>query len=110
MSIQLNRRSLILGGAAVSAASALGLRPAPLLAQTAPRRGGTFRLAIQDFDTADTLDPQINETRFCMHVQYQLRNCLIEVGPNGTLVPELATEWNSSDDLTRWVFKLRQGV
>lgn len=110
MSILFNRRSLLLGTAAATAAAALGLRPAPLLAQPAPRKGGTFRLAIYDFDTADTLDPQVNETRFCMHVQYQLRNCLVEVGPNGTLVPELATEWNASDDLTQWVFKLRQGV
>lgn len=108
MTISLSRRSLLLGAGAVSAASALGLRP--LRAQDAPRKGGTFRVAVADFDSADTLDPQLNETRFMMQLQYQLRNCLIEVGPGGKLVPELATEWGSNLDLTEWTFKLRQGV
>ncbi|WP_323011036.1 ABC transporter substrate-binding protein [Paracoccus sp. (in: a-proteobacteria)] len=110
MALIFNRRSLLLGGGALAVASSLGLRPSPLMAQAAPRKGGTFRVAIADFDIADTLDPQLNETRFTMHVQYQLRNALIEVGPGGTLIPELATEWGANDDLTEWTFKLRQGV
>ncbi|WP_347265801.1 ABC transporter substrate-binding protein [Paracoccus sp. (in: a-proteobacteria)] len=111
MALTCNRRSLLLGAGALSAAAALGLRPLPLLAQEAtPRPGGTFRVAVADFDTADTLDPQLNETRFMMQLQYQLRNCLIEVGPGGKLVPELATEWAPNADLTEWTFKLRPGV
>lgn len=110
MAIIFNRRSLLLGAGALTAASTLGLRSSPALAQAAPRQGGTFRLAIADFDIADTLDPQLNETRFTMHVQYQLRNALIEVGPGGKLIPELATEWGANDDLTEWTFKLRRGV
>lgn len=104
------RRSLLLGAGAFSAAAALGLRPLPVLAQDMPRKGGTFRVAVADFDSADTLDPQLNETRFMMQLQYQLRNCLVEVGPGGKLVPELATEWGSNAELTEWTFKLRQGV
>lgn len=34
---------------------------------------------------------------------------LTRVLPDGTLVPMLATEWNSDDGIT-WVFKLREGV
>lgn len=111
MTISLNRRSLLMGAGVASAAAALGLRPYAALAQGAgPRKGGTFRVAVADFDTADTLDPQLNETRFMMQLQYQLRNCLIEVGPGGKLVPELATEWGANDALTEWTFKLRPGV
>ena len=110
MTLLTTRRSLLLGAGAMSAAAVLGLKPSLALAQDAPRKGGTFRLAVADFDTADTLDPQVNETRFMMQLQYQLRNCLIEIGPGGKLLPELATEWDSNDDLTQWIFKLREGV
>ena len=111
MALLTTRRSLLLGAGALSAAAALGIAPRHALAQdAAPRRGGTFRVAVADFDTADTLDPQVNETRFMMQLQYQLRNCLIEVGPGGKLIPELATEWDSNPDLTQWTFKLRDGV
>ena len=111
MALLTTRRSLLLGAGAMSAAAALGIAPGRAWAQdAAPQRGGTFRLAVADFDTADTLDPQVNETRFMMQLQYQLRNCLIEVGPGGKLIPELATEWGSNPDLTAWTFKLRPGV
>lgn len=110
MTISLNRRSLLMGAGIASAAAALGLPFAALAQDAAPRKGGSFRVAVADFDSADTLDPQLNETRFMMQLQYQLRNCLIEVGPGGKLMPELATEWGSNDDLTEWTFKLRQGV
>ena len=49
-----NRRSLLLGAGAMASAAALGLAPHPLRAQTAtPRSGGTFRLAVSDFSSAD---------------------------------------------------------
>lgn len=106
-----NRRSLLLGAGAMASAAALGIAPMPLRAQTAaPRRGGTFRMAVSDFSSSEQLDPQMNEYRFMMHLQYQLRNCLIEVGPGGVLIPELATEWNPNADLSAWVFKIRPGV
>lgn len=110
MTLATTRRSLLLGAGAMSAAAALGIAPQRALAQEAPRSGGTFRLAVSDFSTADHLDPQVNEYRFMMHLQYQLRNCLIEIGPGGTLVPELATEWGANADMSEWTFKIRPGV
>lgn len=110
MPLLTSRRSLLIGAGALTTASVLGLGSGRALAQDTPRKGGIFRLAVADFDTADTLDPQINETRFMMQLQYQLRNCLIEIGSDGKLVPELATEWGSNDALTEWTFKLRDGV
>ncbi len=43
-------------------------------------------------------------------LNWQLRNNLIEVGPGGVIVPELAESWEASDDQKTWVFKIRQGV
>ncbi|MDO5603663.1 MAG: ABC transporter substrate-binding protein [Paracoccus sp. (in: a-proteobacteria)] len=110
MALITNRRSLLLGAGAMSAAAALGLAPQRGMAQDAPQSGGTFRLAVSDFSTADHLDPQVNEYRFMMHLQYQIRNCLIEVGPGGVLVPELATEWGANSDMSEWTFKIRPNV
>ncbi|MBK6467817.1 MAG: ABC transporter substrate-binding protein [Rhodobacter sp.] len=110
MTFTTNRRSLLLGVGAVGAAASLGLWGRPALAQSAPSKGGTCRIAIADFNSAETLDPQVNESRFMTVLQYQLRNSLVELGPGGVLVPELATEWNGNDDSTIWTFKLREGV
>ncbi len=104
-----NRRGLLLGAGALGATAALGLSGQPLRAAT-PSQGGTLRLGIGSFDSGETLDPQVNETKFMQNLQWQLRNNLIEIGAGGVLVPELATSWESNDDLTVWTFKLRQGV
>ena len=106
---RIDRRTALKGGAALGATALLGLGAHGAAAQTA-KSGGLFKIGINDFSSADSLDPQLNETRFSMILNFQLRNALIEVGPGGVLVPELATEWNPSDDLTTWTFKIRQGV
>ncbi|MEY8800334.1 ABC transporter substrate-binding protein [Leisingera sp. XS_AS12] len=106
MPLTTDRRSLLIGASAFGAAAALGL---PVSAST-PKKGGELRLGIADFDSGDTLNPQLTESRFAMNLQWQLRNNLIEVGPGGVLQPELATEWESSADAQTWNFKLRKGV
>ncbi|MCC6941702.1 MAG: hypothetical protein IT551_08870, partial [Novosphingobium sp.] len=110
MNFLTDRRSVLLGAGALGATGLLGLSGKPLRAQTAPQKGGTFRFAIADFNSGETLAPQVNETKFMQCLQFQIRNSLIELGPGGVLVPELATEWEGNDDSTVWVFKLRQGV
>lgn len=109
MDITTNRRSLLLGASALGATTLLGVSGQPLGAQT-PQSGGMLRLGIGDFDTGETLDPQMTETKFMQNLQWQLRNNLIEVGAGGVLIPELATSWESNDDLTVWTFQLRKGV
>ena len=110
MTMKADRRSVLLGAAALGTVAILGLNGKPLRAQDAPKTGGTFRIAMADYDSGETLDPQINETKFMQNLQYQIRNALIEVGPGGGLIPELATEWDSDSTSSTWVFKLRQGV
>jgi peptide/nickel transport system substrate-binding protein len=109
MQFSMNRRSLLLSAGALGGAAVLGLSGRPLRAAT-PQAGGTLRLGIGDFDSGETLDPQVNETKFMQNLQWQIRNNLIEVGAGGVLVPELATSWEANADLTVWVFKLRPGV
>ena len=109
MTISTSRRNLLLGASALSATAVLGLSGQPLRAAT-PSQGGTLRLGIGGFDSGETLDPQLTETKFMQNLQWQLRNNLIEVGAGGVLVPELATNWGANYDLTVWTFKLRQGV
>lgn len=109
MTLRTTRRNVLLGAGAASAAAMM--RPSRLIADDAtPQRGGTFRLATPDFSSADRLDPQLNQYRFMINLQFQLRNGLVEIGPGGVLVPELATEWGPNADLTEWTFKIRSGV
>lgn len=107
MPYSIQRRQFLKGAGALGAASMIGVCALPTIARA---QGGTFRLGLSSFDTAETLDPQLNETKFMYNLQWQIRNNLIEVGPGGTLVPELATSWEANADLTVWTFKLRQGV
>jgi peptide/nickel transport system substrate-binding protein len=102
-----DRRSLLIGAGAAGLAAGLGASGA--LAQT-PKPGGRFRIGASDYSTSDSLDPQLIETRFQLYLGWQLHNCLVEVGPGGVLVPELAESWEASADLRSWVFKLRRGV
>ena len=98
-----DRRSVLIGAGALGATSLLGLSGQPLRAGSTPQKGGTFRFAIADFDSGETLDPQVNESKFMQCLQYQIRNPLIEIGPGGVLIPELATEWEGNDASTVWV-------
>lgn len=75
-----------------------------------PKAGGHFTIGTADFATSDNLDPTVANTRMQLYLQWQIRNNLIEVGPGGVLIPELAESWEGSEGAKRWVFKLRKGV
>ena len=94
-------------GVSLPAASMLAIEP---VRAAVPRQGGTLRLGIADFATTDSLDPSLLDTRMQQHLTWQLRNNLIEIGPGGTLIPELAESWDGSGDAVRWRFTLRKGV
>lgn len=105
-SIRLGRRGFMAGTAAAGLA---GLTSQRALAAI-PRQGGTLRVGVGDFAATDVLDPTLYATYFQLFLFRQLRNNLIEFGPGGVLVPELAESWAGSADARTWVFKLRQGV
>ncbi|MEI4472109.1 ABC transporter substrate-binding protein [Frigidibacter sp. MR17.24] len=104
---QIGRRGFLAGASAIGAGLLLGAGTARA---ATPKTGGHFRIGIGDFKTTDTLDTTSNDTKFYNISQFILRNNLVEVAPDGELIPELATSWESSADATTWVFKLRQGV
>ena len=102
----IRRRSVLAGVGA-----GLLLPALPRLARAdGPQKGGNFRIGVADYATQDTLDPSSVRTRFETYLQFQIRNCLIEIGPGGKLIPELAESWEGSKDAKTWAFTLRKGV
>ncbi|MCW8346782.1 SgrR family transcriptional regulator [Vibrio sp. ZSDZ65] len=51
--------------------------------------------------------PQRNSERFLIR---QLYSCLVSMGEDGNLQPELAHYWQSEDSFRRWSFHLRPGL
>jgi peptide/nickel transport system substrate-binding protein len=102
----IGRRTFLGATAALSLATIVTGR----VGATEPKRGGNFRIGVADFATSDDLDPANINTRFQTYLQYQLRNYLVEVGPGGKLIPELAESWEGTNAGKTWTFKLRGGV
>ena len=108
---KISRRELIKG------ASVLGLTAAispSILFETAeaatPKKGGRFIFACSGGSTTDSLDPGTLVSNHNQNVNWQLRNCLVEIDHNFKPIPELAESWDSSPDAKVWTFNLRKGV
>ncbi len=98
-----------------AAASGLAAAVSPALFTNAafaakPKRGGRLRVGATGGATTDSLDPATLASTMPVFINFQLRNCLVEVDHKGNAVPELAESWESSPDATKWTFKLRKGV
>ena len=94
-------------GLSVTAAGALWSERA--LANT-PRRGGHMRAGLNDANTIDTLDStQWNATTMIV-ISRAVRDSIVDVGIDGSAVPNLAESWESSPDAKVWRFKIRKGV
>ncbi len=100
----------------LEAATALGVSLAAattLLSKAeaaSPKKGGRLRAGLDGGSTTDSLDPATFEDTFIISFSWALRNCLTEINTQGQLVPELAENWEGSNDATQWTFELRQGV
>ncbi|MDH3886839.1 MAG: ABC transporter substrate-binding protein, partial [Desulfobacterales bacterium] len=97
--------------------AALGLTAAvsPMLLATpakasTPKKGGRLRLGMAGGSTTDSLDPATMTDAMAYNINWQIRNCLVEVDDKGNPIPELAESWESSADAAKWTFKLRKGV
>ena len=90
--------------AAMLPGSLAGLRAAE------PKKGGHLKLGIDGAGSQDSLDPASYTATYMQAVGYHYGNCLVELDEKNQLVPELAQSWEPSDDATKWVLKLRQGV
>ena len=107
---QIGRRDFIQGavalGATITAATSMS---SSVLAST-PKKGGTLRLAMSSGTTTDILDMSVSTgaTSELVH-GYAIYNNIIEIGADGSVVPELV-DTMETDDAKTWRFKLRKGV
>jgi len=108
---QMTRRDFLVRLSALGAAASVGtsLLATPLKA-AAPKKGGRFRLGVTGGSISDSLDPAVIEAPMPFTINWQLRNCLVEIDHDGNLIPELAESWESSPDAAQWIFNLRRGV
>jgi len=67
---------------------------------------GKILVAVRNSQTSD-MDPRETSS---IDVVQNVYDRLTLVAPNQTAVPQLATSWTSSNNDTKWVFQLRQGV
>ena len=108
---KINRRQFITG------LSALGLTAAisPVLftgtAQAlTPKKGGRFIMGCTGGSTTDSMDPGTLTSNMNQNLNFQTRNCLVEIDHNLKPIPELAESWDSTPDAKVWTFKLHKGV
>lgn len=75
-----------------------------------PKKGGKLRVACTGGSTTDSLDPGSLTSTYNDFLNFQMRNCLVEVDHNSNAIPELAESWEPSPDAAKWTFKIRKGV
>ena len=80
------------------------------VAAAAPKKGGTFRVGLDDGNTNDSMDPATTNSRFMITMAHTQRNFLTEISPDNDVVGELAESWDVSSDAKTWTLKLRKGV
>ena len=105
----ITRRHALLTVGAGGLAASLGTVPGAARAQE-PKRGGTLRIGSATGSTTSSLDPTTYTDQAEYVKGFTLGNTLVRLDEEKQPQPELATEWESSDDAKRWVFTLRDGV
>ena len=107
---RLSRREFLGRTSAIGIALSVGTGLFDKARAATPKKGGHMRLAMGHGATSDTLDPAVIENGLQWVAVYGVANTLVELAPNGELIPSLATEWEASADAKTWTFKLREGV
>ncbi|MEO3416563.1 ABC transporter substrate-binding protein [Roseovarius sp. CAU 1744] len=90
--------------AGMTASAATGLWGTSARAE--PKRGGTFRIAQHDGNTADQMDPGQYQSNFEIAFGHTVRAYLTMINADGTLGPDVAKEWSATPDATEWTFVL----
>src|SRR5262245_37195094 len=102
--MQITRRELLTGAAAVGVAEVLP-QAGPAQAQTTQKR----ELVSAQGGDITKFDPHFSTNSNEIRVSFNLFDNLTSRHPDGKLYPGLATEWKLQNQ-TVWTFKLRQGV
>jgi peptide/nickel transport system substrate-binding protein len=96
---------LLKTGVAAGVLAATGL---PIRAQT---RGGKLTAGLSGANTSDSWDSRTHSDLFMIAcAQGAVFDSLTEIRPDGSLVGELAENWEATPDAKTWTFNLRQGV
>ena len=104
--MDLTRRDLLKGAAALGAAGAVAGVPArPAQAQTTQKK----ELVVGQGGDVASFDPHMSTSSNDIRVSFNVFDNLVSRHPDAKLNPGLATEWKLQGQTT-WVFKIRQGV
>ncbi len=105
-----SRRQFMQGVIALGmSAPAAGALWSTKAAAATPKKGGTFRVAIGDFNTTDTLDPAQASGVFTIQCPHICRTYLTEITPDNKVGPDSSESWEPSSDAKTWRFKLAKG-
>jgi len=101
----------------IARVSALGLMAAvsPVLSSSTanaatPKKGGRFIIGVTGGSTTDSMDPATLTSNMNQNINWQIRNCLVEIDHEFNAIPELAESWEATPDAKVWTFKLRKGI
>ena len=104
---RISRRGLLKSGAAAGVLAATGF---PVRAQTG-KRGGRLVAGLSGANTSDSWDGRTHSDLFMnASAQGAVFDSLTEVAADGSLIGELATDWEATPDAKVWTFNLRKGV
>ena len=96
-------------GVSATAAASLLSASDSVLAET-PVRGGRMRIGWYAHNVNDTLNPNtLISSLDCLRA-HQICSQIVRHATDARLEPDLGTEWNSSDDLRTWRFRIRRDV
>lgn len=100
-----DRRTFLAASAAFGSLAMTGLDAG---AQTAPRRGGTLRVSVDQ--AVSKLNPLLTRVNPEYLVAELLYSGLTRLAPDMSAEPDLAESWSNSPDLLEWTFNLRKGL
>ncbi len=105
----MNRREFLASTSLLGGAAVLGTwSPAPVLAQGAPKKGGT--LIWGHSETTQGLEIHAVGAAASLRVLQNIHCSLVTIDKNFNIVPSLAEKFETSPDLLTYTFHLRPGV
>jgi len=108
---RLDRRAFIGRAAALGVTGAMANT---LLATAAraqgPQRGGHLVIGLQGGESTNSLDPALALSQVPFSYLRTTGDTLVNISPEGEIVPRLAEEISASSDAKTWSFKIRSGV
>lgn len=106
----ISRRGLLAGAAGMTATGIMAgglILPRGALAQSAPQKGGQFRIGHSGGATSDTIDPATFAAGPVVTAMLAVCNNLIEIDAKGQAVPELAESYEPDAEARIWTFRIR---